>query len=363
MTAAADPFLYPGPAHPHPPLAPPALGERLGVDADEVARWLADGLPTVSPDGPLIDPVAACNWLCWGHLDRCPLLARRWRSWLRWFQPHLAGPGPARRYRVRRRHRLFLPHAVDRLDWRLPVLPATPDHAVTTTASDHGLDPAAGEAVVATDPDWIRLQWDAPTQAPASTATHHVTITPSAPSLPADDRAWLTALVDDLVAGFRYEYRLHPPAEPLVTPPTPAAGSCLDLARELGRRVGQRRPWRIVQGVVATTALANPHFWIELDTAAGWLPVDPCLPAVARMLGHDWRPWTAAWTGGCDARRIVTGRGWRPLPGLPGGPSTGSLAGEATARHAGRAVNCWPCLDWVCGDCTYAFDLLPDAGR
>jgi len=363
MTPRADPFIHPGLAHPNTPVTAASLGERFGVGAAEVSRWIGEGLPVFSRENtadPLVDPIAACNWLCWGHLDRCPLLARRWRSWMRWFQPHLREVGSARRIRVQRHHRLYLPTAVDELHWRIPVMPGAAAVAVG------GIDPRSGSADIGhSDGDeapvhaksalWIDARWSHAT-APVFTASDDLTITPvAADALPTDDRGWLTALVDDLVAGFRYEYRLHAPggAEPESAPR--AAGSCLDLAREMGRRVGERRPWRLLGGVVATDALANPHFWIEVETVAGWLPVDPCLGAVARMLGMDWRPWTAAWIGGCDARRITTVRGIHPVANLPGGPSCGSVAGEATAVVDGESVNCWPCIDWTVGECTYTF--------
>jgi hypothetical protein len=168
----------------------------------------------------------------------------------------------------------------------------------------------------------------------------------------------LAQVMEEVVGGFRYEYRHHQPGEYLTVYVSGTVdhprndGSCLDCAVTLGARIGQRgRPWRLVAGVVADSRIANPHFWIEVDTTAGWAPLDPTLPAIVRMVGGDWRAAVRAWTGACDARRVTLGVVGAGLPGIPGGTSCGSLMGEAVAD----GVNAWPCVDWVCGDCEAEF--------
>ena len=85
-----SPYLLPGDAHPHPPLAAEDLADRLGVTTAEVLAWVQEGLSC--KDG-LIDPFAAANWLCWGHLGRCPLLQRRWQTYMRWVYSPCEGNG------------------------------------------------------------------------------------------------------------------------------------------------------------------------------------------------------------------------------------------------------------------------------
>jgi hypothetical protein len=120
------------------------------------------------------------------------------------------------------------------------------------------------------------------------------------------------------------------------------------------------RPWRLVAGLVANTAIANPHFWVEAEVAGGrWAPLDPSLPAIVRMVGGDWRAAARAWTGALDARRVTLGVVGAGLPGIPGGGSIGSAIGEAVATGAdGVARSAWACLDWVCGDCEAEFSEL-----
>jgi hypothetical protein len=80
--------------------------------------------------------------------------------------------------------------------------------------------------------------------------------------------------------------------------------------------------------------------------------VDPSLPAIARMLGADWRSVARAYAGGCDARRVQLSP--QPISEAIGGPTVASLIGEATVD----GVNAWACIDWVCGDCSAEFAPL-----
>ena len=139
--------------------------------------------------------------------------------------------------------------------------------------------------------------------------------------------------------------------------------SRVDLALALGERVAARgRPWRLCSGVVAHTALANPHFWIEIETVGGgWVALDPSLPLIARTfaalgVSEDWRAWVRAYCGGCDARRIILCRGEAPVRGIPGGATLGSTIGEVVVETPQGQANAWPCLDWVCGECRWEFN-------
>lgn len=350
-----SPFLLPGAAHPHPPLPAEDLADRLGVPTAEVLSWVKEGLET---SGGLIDPFAASNWLCWGRLERCPLLQRRWQSYVRWFLPHVHGEDTPQRYRIRQAHRLYLPRPVDELAWYVPRLPVCSTQAevravsaVTAGAAEpteHGLAGA-----------FWRLTWKRPVEHVEMACEWAVEVRPR----PVDifpERAELIELVSTLVEEFRYEYRHHGPVEDprqaLTVGVDGIAGSCLDCALELGRRLTARgRDWRLCAGVVASTAVANPHFWLKVDTQAGWVPVDPSLPAIARMLGLEWRGFVDAYVGGCDARRITIAEIDQPVPSVPGGASIGSRLGEVIATVDGQRQNAWACLDWVCGECTWAF--------
>ena len=114
----------------------------------------------------------------------------------------------------------------------------------------------------------------------------------------------------------------------------------------------RQRPWRLVTGIVAQSTIANPHFWLETEITGGeWVPLDPSLPAIVRMVGGDWQTAAAAWTGGLDARRVTIGTVGQGITTIPGGSTVGSLIGEAVADNK----NAWACLDWVCGDCEATF--------
>lgn len=358
-------YVHPAAAHPHPPLPAEDLADRLGVSTAAVLAWIKEGLPQ---QGGLVDPFACANWLSWGRLDRCPALRRRWQSYLRWFEPHLHAADAPQRYRARQEHTLFLPRPVTELAWFLPrpavttcqpqVQQVAPPRAVTTSAEAPAPEAAEAPLACAAGPFW-RLVWPQGTATPPRIACEWAVQVVPHPVDVVPDHAELLALVRALVADFRYEYRHHQPQDertPTRIRDERLSGSCLDCALELGRRLSERgRAWKLCHGVVASSAVANPHFWLKVDTTTGWLPVDPTLPAIARMLGADWERYCDAYVGGCDARRITLSETDTPVPGVPGGSSLGSRIGEAIAVMDGARVNAWPCIDWVCGECQWSF--------
>ncbi|MBA2480428.1 MAG: hypothetical protein H0V44_07180 [Planctomycetes bacterium] len=352
-----DASILPGTAHPHPPMAAEDLADRLDVSTADVLSWVKEGLPV---DSGLIDPFLAANWLCWGRLDRCPLLQRRWQTYLRWFMPHVHAQDTLHRYRVRQIHRVFLPEPMASLNWYVPRIPVTADQVDVRYLS--ALSATDGPTDVGSAGPFARFAWTDPGPNPRVVGSAEVAVAPHAVDLFPDHRE-LVAMVEELACEFRYEYRHHESGEARdrilpITSSNEIVGSCLDCALELGRRLGERgRAWKLCSGVIANSVIANPHFWLKVDTTVGWVPVDPSLPAIARMLGADWRAVVAAYVGGCDARRITLAEGDHHLPSLPGGPSIGSTIGEIFALDgAGNRRNAWPCLDWVCGDCSWIFE-------
>lgn len=344
--------LLPGARHPYAPMSWSTLARFVHVPLQDVARWIADGLPETS-DG-LIDPFVCSNWLCAGRLDRCPTLARRWRTYLLFFAPFLAGQDRIRRLTWTRSQRLYLPQRPAHLTWWLAR--ATTTDAQTVEREDTPV--MSGTSTTAVGP-WWRIEGAPADGEPQITVATQVQITPRQVLAPDSlDHQELAALMEDIVGAFRYEYRHHQPGEyraaftgGVVDSPR-HAGSCLDAAMAVGAELTRRsRPWRVLAGVVADSRIANPHFWIEVDTTAGWAPLDPTLPAIVRMVGGDWRAAVRAWTGACDARRVTLGVVGEGVAEIPGGSTAGSLMGEAIADEA----NAWPCLDWVCGDCESEF--------
>jgi hypothetical protein len=322
-------LLLPGAAHPHPRRTPSDLAAWLGVPEARVSAWIATGLPA---PGGLIDSFEAVNWLN-QRITEVPALAARWRRYLRWFSPFVQGRDRPARRGLTRHHRLYLPAECAAVRWWLPHLSGEQwSVPVTVQGGSHVMLEVA-----------------------AASATAVVACRPSS-----EPQAEFIPVMEELVAGFTYGYRHHRPDDLYLGR---TSGSCLDLALALGERVAAcGRPWRLCSGVVAHTALANPHFWIEIEIASGgWATLDPSLPLIARTFSalgvvDDWRDWVRAYCGGCDARRITLCRGEAPVRGIPGGATLGSTIGEVVVETQQGQANAWPCLDWVCGECRWEFD-------
>lgn len=315
-------FLEPGDDHPNVPCPAADIAVRLRVAAGEIARWIAEGCP-VQPDGRL-DPYAVSNWLSWNNLDRCPLLARRWHAWLRWFTT----TGRPCRVVVRRIQTCALPEP-RALRWQVPEPGDAPGQRVLARQWDEG-EPGEG----------CRLLQRAPAREHRWMAEDELALEPQA-SEP-HDRAGLERLVAGLAASFTYAYRRHRPGEPVT-----GTGTCLDLARLCGEALtSMGRPWRLISGVVAHRGLANAHFWVEVDDGtAGWIPLDPTIPAVARMLGGDWRATVPLAVGRHDARRIRVA--------AVGGPVGDDLGGIGGRLDAGGDEALY-CTDWAVGECGWS---------
>lgn len=345
------PLLEPGDRHPWGPLAPVAAAEVLRVPESTLISWCGAGLPRRA-DGRF-DVLDLINWVTWNRLSDCPVLARRWRTFATWF----AGvEGMKRRtLRWRRHHRLFLPAPVDHLSWWIPAPASLPGQRIERESR---LD-ARGCTAARSGAYW-RLEG-----APLDTTVEAVgeTVLALMPTvlLPPDagEHRLLAGLVEAVAEDFRYEYRFHAAYEAPVGQPVPSrwTGSCLDAALTLGAlcdRIGRR--WRLMGGIVAHTAIANPHFWVECFGEAGlWIPVDPTIPAVWRMLGRDWRAIIPRVVGVRDSSRIILICGGEGIAGIPGGPTCRSIVGEALATVAGVVHNAIPCLDWACADCQAEF--------
>ena len=359
----AGQLLWPGARHPYAPMSVRSLAGFLHVAVADVQQWIQLGLPQ-NTDG-LIDLFACSNWLCWGHLDLCPTLARRWRTYLLFFAPFLAGEDRPRQVTWKRTQRLYLPDSTEnsrQLKWWLAR--ALPN---ATQQIKRDVQPTLSGCTTSSDDHWWCLQGTVNEMEPIISMESEVRLSPiQVLGYDSAEQRELAALVEQVAADFRYEYRHHQPWEyrqalsshTLTGQLIPRwVGSCLDCALALGARLNERsRPWRLKAGMVADSRIANPHFWLEAQTLSGqWAPLDPTLPAIVRMVGGDWRAAARAWSGACDARRVTLGTVGAGLPEIPGGASVGSLMGEAVVDK----INAWPCLDWVCGDCEADFTELP----
>ncbi len=361
----AGQLLWPGARHPYAPMSVRELSRFLHVAVADVQRWIQLGLPQNSAG--LIDLFTCSNWLCWGHLDDCPTLARRWRTYLLFFAPFLAGEDRPRHVTWKRTQRLYLPDLPDtkkdsrHLTWW--TARASPS---ATQQVERDVPPSLSSCTTISDGDWWRVQGNVSETEPHISMESQLRLSPThVLDYDSAEQRELAALVEQVAADFRYEYRHHQPWEyrqalssnALTRQLTPRwVGSCLDCALALGVRLNERsRPWRLKAGMVADSRIANPHFWLEAQTLDGqWAPLDPTLPAIVRMVGGDWRAAVRAWSGACDARRVTLGTVGAGLPDIPGGASVGSLMGEAVVD----GINAWPCLDWVCGDCEADFTEL-----
>ena len=328
-------MLLPGAAHPNRPMSQAVLARRYGLDPDTVTAWCDQGLP-VQADGR-VDPFAVCNWITWNRLAECPALARAWRGYLLVFAGFLGGDHAERWVRWSRGHALHLPGEATHIDWWIPRPAERPWQAVLAEES-LGVDDRG---------HWL-IQRCATGALPTIAGTVDLRLIPR----PTIADAEVTSLVIELAGEFHYEYRHHSTGEALEL--RSLSGSCFDCVREMAARLTLAgRNNCIVSGMIVHDAFANPHFWLEVESTGGaWLPVDPSLPSIARMLHADWRAVAQAYTGGCDARRVQFAA--QPISEAIGGPTVASLIGEATVD----GENGWACMDWVCGDCSAEFTAL-----
>jgi hypothetical protein len=341
------------------------MADTLGIGLPYLERWIEEGLPEV--DG-LVDPFLVSNWVTWNHLADVPALMRRWQNFLNWFFPFVQGQDGARAFTWQRRQKLHLPHSVVHLRWTMPrVVHETGVQEITrqTPMKSHGEGTLAMAGLMRlaawreAGAFW-RLDQDQAPPGLEARQTVEVIRWPQAVLDPADsEHAAILAILEPMVADFRYGYRQH-----LIVDDLERArerypdGSCLDCALvAAGLLADAGWATRLCGGIIAHSLIANPHFWIEVHSAKGWAPVDPSLPAIARMLKLPWRNWLARYIGACDARRILLSRGDGRFPGLPQcNYISGSSGGAAVAGADGVWRHAWACIDWVCGQCNDSFD-------
>jgi len=333
MTAA---LLLPGAAHPYAPTTATTLAKRYSVTDEMFTRWVDAGLP-IDAHG-LGDPFAVANWISWNRLPDCPVLRRAWRGYLLVFSGFLGGDRRPRQLQWQRRQRICS-DAVGSWTW---LVPRPWQGAEQVIEQDDGLH---GQALPA-GPCWRLAGMAGP--APHYTGQVTLRLTPVTPATSGDRCTHdprIAALVSEFVAGFHYEYRHHDHSE-LFSQNLQSHGSCLDAARSLAAILRTHgHDAHVVSGIIAHDTFANPHFWIEITDGPHRWPIDPSLPAIARMLGADWRAVAAAYTGGCDARRVR----------LTAAPNVPTALGGAIGHVSCDGVNAWPCLDWVCGECEDSF--------
>jgi transglutaminase-like putative cysteine protease len=316
------------------------IAATYGVAPTAVASWIDDGLPVTSSGD--IDPMVCCNWLSWGRLDRAPALARRWRRYLDFFAVHRAGADYPRQITWQRRHRLYVPPVQGTLTWWLPDPCA---HVAQEVVSVGALGTMGRYAEPVGAGQELRLDMDGGATIELS-GTAVVAVAPQMGHVAVSERMQLRRIVAEVVADFRYLYRRHRRDDG--EHPAPSSGTCLDCARLLQQRLAAAgRVSRLVAGLIAADDLANPHYWLEVEVADGrWVPIDPSLAAIARMLGEDWQTWIDPWLGGCDARRITLALG----PDRAGAAMFCSPApGRAIIQGPATSADAWACQDWVCG--------------
>ena len=348
-------WLLPGTADPLPDAALADTAEHYGVDALQVRSWCEQGLPQ-EPDGRL-NPFTVCNWLSHGRLHLAPALARRWRSYLNWFRPFVRGQHERRHYHWQRRHRCYFPERQDQWRWWLPLVPSAHGQHCESDQLEGAQRCRVGGVEV-----W-RLTGQQ--QAAVQVQGFSSVAVESRRTLPVESSEYreIHAIAEDLVASFIYGYRRHRRHQQGLQFPPDGSGSCLDASLILAQRYRNAgRPATIVGGIIANDALANPHFWVEVGTTHGPVAVDPSIPAIAKMLGEDWRPWLNAYVGGVDARRITLARGMAPLPDVYPHTFNWSIGELMAADSQGNWRNAWPCIDWVCGECQGIFSLVTSGG-
>lgn len=344
-------FLRPGAQHPWQPLSEEGAAELLRVRSDNIREWCAAGMPRRA-DG-FFDALDVVNWVCWNRLFACPVLARRWRTFAAWF-------GPAEQMRPRcvrwqRTHRLYLPHEVDSFRWWIPTPIRTLGQHIER---DEPLN-VLGCSTLRSGGFWVLEGVPVGTVVTASGVTD-VSLNPRVILAPQTaEHRLLMDMMEGVVEEFRYEYRFHTAGEftPGSVTPERWIGSCLDCAMTMGAELEHLgRRWRLMSGIIAHSAIANPHYWIECQGDSGqWIPCDPTIPAIFKMLGRDWRSALSRSVGIQDCGRITISAGMTGLPGIPGGASCRSTGGEAQATVKGIDYNATACIDWACAECTASF--------
>lgn len=354
--------LLPGAVHPHRPQPPSVIARQYGLAIGELQAWIAEGLPTARG---LIDPFACVNWLSVHKLALVPALQRRWQGFLKWFEPFVQGVDVPRRIAWERRHRLYLPQAVAHLRWAVPavlddgqaqfVLEEEPLRSLADRRAS-GLVTLVGwrrqGAVWRLDQD--QAPRDLSIRQHLRIARHPLRV------LEAGSSEWraLHEVLVPYISRFDYGYRQHLIDDSIAAARARyPAGSCIDCALGAqGLLTDAGWETRLCGGIMAHSAIANPHFWVEARCRSGWVPIDPSMAAIARMLQVDWRPWLAAYIGGLDARRILIARGVGVFNGLRPCQYVSAATGAVVAA-AGDGIwrEAWACIDWVCGECSDAF--------
>ncbi|MEK7414949.1 MAG: transglutaminase domain-containing protein [Planctomycetota bacterium] len=324
--------LDPGDAHPNAPCSAEDLARRLDIELAVIDRWRQGGMPAL-PDGRL-DPFVVVSWVSWQRLNECPLLAGRWRAWLSWFTT-VAKPV---RVSVRRSQQVFLPESRS-VRWWVPEPPDAPGQRIIARQWSEGTACGQYHRLITRTIPATTHQW---------TAEDEIELAPH--QAEPRDRSYFEALIADFAGAFTYSYRRHRPGEAVSW-----TGTCLDIAQLCGAELDRRqRPWRLVSGVVAHRQLANPHCWVEVDDgSAGWIPLDPTIPAIARMLGADWRAVIPLAVGRHDARRIRVGDSAHSPPA-----STALDLGGAMGAVEADGDGALACTDWAIGECSWSIAVV-----
>ncbi len=333
----------PGVSHPNAPIDRATTAKRFGVSADQVEQWLIEGLPI--DEAGFIDPFVCCNWLSWGPLDTAPRLKRLWRQFLAHFRPFILGKNDEKRITWKRETVVHLPPGVDHVQWFIVRMFDDFDWQKSIQMSDISFNAECSF-------DVCEQYWQAELKHPQPHAFVSYDISINAQrKLNESDQEFseLYPLFCEIIEAFDYHYRVHAlddhPRKDVLR------GTCLDLALYAGALLEERgRAWRLCGGVIAHNTLLNAHHWIEVETQKGWVPFDGSIPAIARMLGEDWREWAHHYCGGLDTGRIALSRG----PGFWDVPEQNFISaatGAVIAQVNDQWLNAWPCLDWVCGEC------------
>ncbi len=346
MKAASNSrFLKPGDNHPYAPESLEDTASHYGITKSRLLQWVDEGLPLLNNN--TIDSFNACNWITWNRLNDAPALARRWKSYLAWFQPFISNQERSRTYRCTRTHTLYLPAQThSTIKWALPTpMNNTHQHlehcdlfrGVDSNTCDH----TTYQEVSSTTP---RKSYTV-----ESNCTVHVNaFIKTAPTI----KTKLRELLEPFLHEFIYGYRHHQHDDGGI-PEKRMDGSCLDCALT-AQSILEEHGWAstLCGGIIASTALANPHFWLEVTDGSKTTYVDPSLPCIARMLGAETEPWMSAYIGGVDARRVWLSKGPSQFACTPHSQFISAATGTAEVD----GINAWHCIDWVCGECSWQFN-------